>query len=183
MIRTALLLVALLASAAPAAGQVARVPGGGTLLEWMGLEPGDSFVLEGPGGRSCVTVGAPFRAEGGRWAPLRGLPWPGLASDSRIVVPLDGALDLAVVRTPGPRPRPVSLLPAGAHAGWSIGAGGKDDPDVLVYRHCAMCSDAGTTVILERGRGIRSIAITTIAGTETLARVDDALCAEREGDR
>ena len=33
---------------------------------------------------------------------------------------------------------------------------------------------------LERGRGIRSIAITTIAGTETLSRVDDALCADRE---
>ncbi len=42
-----------------------------------------------------------------------------------------------------------------------------------------MCSDAGTRVVFEKGRGIRSVTRTTIVGTGMLRRVDGVMCAER----
>lgn len=181
------------------------VPGGADLLEWMGLEPGASLVFEASDGeRRCVTVGEPRGVDGRPWAPLVGLEWPGLASDSRVVVPLDGSLELGVVATPGPRPhvRPLlagplrSALPAGWSAealldpaaplsapgadGW-YALGPADRPDLLVHVECAACVDAGSRVVLGRGRGVLSIVRTTIAGTESLRRVPGG-CAEREAD-
>ena len=90
------------------------------MLAWMGLEARDTMVFEtADGGRMCVTVGSPRRIGGRAVAPLEGLAWPGLASDSRIFVPLDGALEFLVDRTPGPRPTVDALLPE--DGGWSVG--------------------------------------------------------------
>ena len=150
------------------------------LLAWMGLDAGDTMVFHTPdGGQTCVTVGEPRRIGGRAVAPLEGLVWPGLATDSRIFVPLDGALDFLVDRTPGPRPTVETLLPA--DGGWLVE--GLDDwrkAETLVYRWCEVCMDAGMEVVLERGGGIRSIWSQSIAGPTTLTRVDGG-CAEREG--
>lgn len=190
------ILVLLALSATPALSQGPRVPGGGSLLEWMGLEPGESLVYEIDGKRTCVTVGEPFRIDGRSFAALTGLEWPGLASDSRILVPLDGSLSLAVIATPGPRPNSAVLVPApetipswagtveaatsSGSEGWFAAAGSRDEPRFLVHTWCEACMDAGTTVVLERGKGIRSVTRTTIAGPETLRRIDDEFCAERQ---
>ncbi|MGH7566866.1 MAG: hypothetical protein ACREK2_08555 [Gemmatimonadota bacterium] len=162
-------------AAVPAAGQ--ETPHPPSLLAWMGLETGDTMAFEASdGGQVCVTVGAPRRIGGRAFAPLSGLAWPGFASDSRVLVPLDGALGFFVDWTPGPRPTADAFLPS---EGWS-----RTDPDwsaaeKLVYRSCALCVDAGTTVILERGGGIRSIFRQTIVGPTSLTRIEGG-CAERE---
>lgn len=196
-IRLLLTGLALLVSAASLRGQtVAPVPGGGDLLDWLGLAPGDSLLYQRESGeRFCVEVG-PGRALGGRrWATLRGLPWPGLASDSQILVPLDGALDLGVIRTPGPRPRADALLeagtpirpydiPAGADPlrslsdGW-YAFGDPADPDALLYVWCAACMDAGVRIRLEKGRGIVSVQTVTIAGAESLTLIEGSCDPER----
>ena len=60
---------------------------GPDLLSWMGLETGDTMAFETQdGARMCVTVGAPRRMGGRAFAPLDGLAWPGLASDSKILL-------------------------------------------------------------------------------------------------
>jgi hypothetical protein len=144
----------------------------------MGLETGSAMAFETTDGeRACVTVGAPRRIEGHAFAPLNGLAWPGFASDSRILVPLDGTLGLYVDRTPGPRPTAAAFLDP---AGWSRTGADWSAADALVYRWCEMCMDAGTTIVLQRGGGIRSISNRTLAGTTTLTRLDGG-CAEREG--
>lgn len=165
---------ALLLAATPAAGQEASP----SLLAWMGLETGSAMAFASQDGeRMCVTVGAPRRIEGRPFATLDGLAWPGFASDSRILVPLDGSLGLFVDRTPGPRPTADAFLDP---AGWSRAGADWSAADLLVYRWCEACMDAGTTIVLERGGGIRSISNQTIAGTTTLTRLDGG-CADREG--
>ena len=148
-----------------------------SLLSWMGLETGDTMAFEtSDGARLCVTVGPPRRIGGRAFSPLDGLAWPGLASDSKILVPLDGALDFFVDRTPGPRPVADPLLPAG---GWSRSGADWSAAETLVYRWCETCMDAGTTIVLEKGGGIRSITEQSIAGPRSLTRLDDG-CADRE---
>jgi hypothetical protein len=166
--------LALLAlGAAPAAGQDSSPP---SLLAWMGLEEGDTMAFAASdGGRICVTVGAPRRIGDRSFAPLFGLTWPGLASDSRILVPLDGTLDLAVDRTPGPRPSAESFLEPD---GWRTGTDWRA-AETLVYSSCPLCVDAGTTVVLEKGHGIVSISRQSIVGPTSLTRVGGG-CAERD---
>ena len=166
-----LLALAALLLAAPAAGQDT------SLLAWMGLEAGDTMVFEtADGGRMCVTVGSTRRIGGRAVAPLEGLAWPGLASDSRIFLPLDGTLGFLVDRTPGPRPSVERLLPA--DGGWSVDGPDWSAAETLVYRWCEACMDAGLRIVLERGGGIRSIWSQSIAGPTTLTRVEGG-CAER----
>jgi hypothetical protein len=171
---SALVVLALLAlSAAPARAQVP----GASLLAWMGLEEGDAMAFESSdGGRICVTVGPPRRIGDREFAPLFGLTWPGFASDSRILVPLDGTLGFSVDRTPGPRPSAEPFLEPG---GWWTGADWRA-AETLVYSSCPLCVDAGTTVILEKGNGIVSISRQTIVGPTSLTRIEGG-CAEREG--
>jgi hypothetical protein len=170
-----LTLLALLAFLAPAPAAAQGRTTGPNLLTWMGLEVGETMAFEtSGGGRMCVRVGAPQRIGRGNFAPLFGLAWPGMASDSRIFVPLDGTLDFLVDRTPGPRPAAESFLPPG---GWS--AMDWIMADTLVYRWCEACMDAGTTIVLARGGGIRSIVEQSIAGPTSLTRVEGG-CAERE---
>lgn len=166
--------LALLAlGAAPAAGQDSLPR---SLLAWMGLEEGDTMAFEASdGGRICVTVGAPRRIGDREFSPLFGLTWPGLASDSRILVPLDGTLGFAVDRTPGPRPSAESFLEPD---GWRTGADWRA-AETLVYSSCPLCVDAGTTVVLEKGHGIVSISRQSIVGPTSLTRVEGG-CAERE---
>ena len=160
-------------AAAPAAGQGFPTP---SLLAWMGLEEGDTMAFAASdGGRICVTVGAPRRIGDREFSPLFGLTWPGLASDSRILVPLDGTLGFAVDRTPGPRPSAESFLGPG---GWRTGADWRA-AQTLVYSSCPLCVDAGTTVVLEKGHGIVSISRQSIVGPTSLTRVGGG-CAERE---
>jgi hypothetical protein len=155
-----------------------EVPVGPTLLAWMGLEIGDTMAFEASdGARFCVTVGAPRQIGGRAFAPLDGLAWPGFASDSRILVPLDGALDFLVDWTPGPRPTAEAFLPPG---GWSQTGADWSAAETLVYRWCEKCVDAGTTVVLEKDGGIRSISRQSIVGPTRLTRVEGG-CAEREG--
>ena len=172
---SALLTLATLAALSPAPA-TAQEPL--DLLAWMGLQAGDSMVFETEdGGRMCVTVGSPRRIGGRAAAPLEGLAWPGLASDSRIFVPLDGTLAFLVDRTPGPRPTLEALLPA--DGGWSVDRPDWSASETLVYRWCGACMDAGLRIVLERGGGIRSIWSQSIAGPTTLTRLEGG-CAERE---
>jgi hypothetical protein len=175
----------------PGAGQP-RVPGGGNLLAWLGLEPGDPLAfVDGRGEKVCAWVGEERRLNGRRWAPLKGLPWPGLATDSQILLPLDGSLGVGVIRTPGPRPRVDNLLeaPDSVHFspdltpnqlltrpladGWYAHGGSPKDPAALLYVWCALCMDAKTTVWLERGRGIIQVESMTIAGGERLTQISE----------
>ena len=153
---------------------------GADLLAWMGLSPGDTMAFESSdGGRMCVTVGPSRRIGERAYASLDGLAWPGLPSDSRVLVPLDGTLGLFVDPTPGPRPSAEPLLDP---AGWSRAGPEWAAADVLVYRFCEMCMDAGTTVVLEKDGGVRSIARKSIGGTTILTRLDGG-CADRETGR
>lgn len=176
-LRTALGTLVALATLFPACATAQVEPS--DLLGWMGLVARDTMVFEtADGGRMCVTVGSPRRIGGRTVAPLEGLAWPGLATDSRIFIPLDGALEFLVDRTPGPRPTMEALLPA--DGGWSVGASEWREADTIVYRWCEACMDAGLRIVLERGGGIRSIWSQSIAGPTTLTRLEGG-CAEREG--
>lgn len=167
-------LLALPAGSALAQGALS----GPSLLAWMGLETGDTMAFaSSEGDRICVTVGAPRRIEGRSFAPLDGLAWPGFASDSRILVPLDGALDFFVDWTPGPRPTADAFLDP---EGWSRSGTDWNAAETLVYRWCDACMDAGTTIVLEKGGGIRSIVRQSIVGPTSLTRLQGG-CADREG--
>ena len=192
-------------AATPARAQEAWAPAAGW-GQWLGLQPGQTLVYESSDGtRTCSGVGRPIRLAEGLWLPIDRLPWPGFASDSRFLLPLDGPPRLGTIRTPGPRPRLDLYLPAsdtlrwgwppqmeprtildaplplrGAlEDGWYV-VGDRADPDLLVYVQCAACMDAGTRLVLERGEGIRSVTTTTIVGTESFHRVEGG-CAEMEG--
>ncbi|MGH7572126.1 MAG: hypothetical protein ACREMK_09825 [Gemmatimonadota bacterium] len=176
----------------PAAGP--SVPGDESLLEWMGWEGGQTVTFQNPRGeRYCVRVGRPRELQGRTWIPLEGLPWPSLASDSQILLPHDGTLGLAVIRTPGPRPLvqplhhpepgPLRFMdgttPDQARAleledGWYAFGNSAGAPTTLVYVWCDLCADAGSIVRFDRGRGLTGIKETTIRGTEKLFLVDDA---------
>jgi hypothetical protein len=169
-------MLAALATLTPAPADAQDGPA--DILAWMGLEAGDAMAFgTADGGRMCVTVGQPRRIAGRAVAPLDGLVWPGLATDSRIFLPLDGALDFLVDRTPGPRPTVEPLLPA--DGGWIVDGRDWRAAESLVYRWCEACMDAGLRIVLERGGGIRSIWSQSIAGPTTLTRLEGG-CAERE---
>lgn len=191
---------ALLALATPAAAQIPMtptgppVPNGATLLEWTDWEIGQTVTFQDTRGeRYCVKVGNPREIQERRWIPLQGLPWPTLASDSQILLAHDGTLELAVVRTPGPRPfveplhqpAPVGfrflegVTPDQARSmeledGWYAFGNSAGAPTTLVYLWCAGCADAGAVVRFERGQGLVAIKETTIQGTEKLRLIDDA---------
>ncbi len=171
------------AAARAQATTAALVPGGGSLAAWLGLETGRRFTYAtADGERVCVEVGAPVTLGERRYAPLVGMPWPELATDSRIFVPLDGTLGLGVIRTPTVRPagamdwllEPVAsrVLPAAAVAepgglpgdGWFAIGDDPESPEILLYVWCAACMDAGRYVWFERGRGITRIEERTFAG-------------------
>ena len=161
----------------------AVVPGGGSLAAWLGLEAGERFTyVTADGEHVCVEVGVPVTIGEKRYAPLVGMPWPDLATDSRIYLPLDGTLGIGVIRTPTLRPAgaldwlleplvprflpSADLSEPGAVTGDGWYAVG-DDPDAprsLLYVWCAACMDAGRYVWMERGRGITRIEERTYAG-------------------
>jgi hypothetical protein len=118
-----------------------------------------------------------------------------LASDSQILIPLDGAIEIDVIRTPGPRPNvaplygpgengfefltgttPEMLLGRPIRDGWYAFGNSADDPDTIVYVWCSACFDAGTVVRFERGRGIVRVDNTTIAGPQWIRRLDERRC-------
>lgn len=104
--------LAALVGARPTSAQEGWAPAGGW-AEWLGLEPGRTLVYERPDGeRVCARVGERIRVGETWWLPLDNLGWPDLASDSRVLLPLEGAPRLGVLRTPSPRPRVELLLPA-----------------------------------------------------------------------
>lgn len=190
-----LMAIAIVGTIRPAAAQ--DVPGG--LPAWLGWEAGDALVyVNGAGESICVEVGDQRRVDGRLYAPLQGLPWPGLASDSQILLPLDGALAVSLIPTPGPRPhaRPLLEPPPGPmhylrdHVpgvptadGWFVTQGTLAKPETLLYVRCAACLDAGLRVRFERGRGITLIESTTIAGTESLRLDAEADTAATCGGR
>ncbi len=212
MFRSLVLLLLLPAlSAPPAAAQEVWEPAGGW-ARWLGLEPGDSIVYTTPdGGRTCALVGEPIGMPGSQWLPIDNLPWPGFASDSRVLLPLDGFPAIGAILTPGPRPRIDALLPRAAEllrgvppaerrrgidhpagpepekppwGGQRDGwyiVGDSKDPDRLVFIRCSVCMDAGLRLVLERGRGIVSLTTTTIVGTESFRRVEGG-CAEKPAE-
>lgn len=168
----------------------AVVPGGGSLLDWLGLAPGDRLTyatMEGE--RVCVEVGEAVELAGRRYAPLLGMPWPGLATDAQVFVPLDGTLALGVIRGLTLRPAEALgwLLEPGAPRflervaiahpdavpgdGWYAIGDPSGEPLSLLYVQCRFCSDAGTYVWMERGRGITRIEERTIAGPRRLTLV------------
>lgn len=190
-----LLLPATLAGAQiPAPADPPAVPGGVPLLEWMGWESGQTVTFQNQrGDRFCVRVGRPRELQGRVWLPLEGLPWPSLASDSQILLPHDGTLGIAVVRTPGPRPfvQPLhgphpdrlrfmeGTTPGQARAmeledGWYAFGNSAGAPTTLVYVWCDACADAGAWARFDRRRGLVEIKERTIQGSEKLFLVDDA---------
>ena len=195
-----LVLAALLVSLTPARAQESEytggpfVPGGETLLEWMGWEIGQTVTFQDARGqRYCVRLGRPRTLQGRTWVPLEGLPWPSLATDSQILLPHDGTLALGVIRTPGPRPFVEPLhdpapsrirflegtAPDQARAreledGWYSFGNSAGAPTTLVFVWCDRCADAGAVVRFDRGRGLVAIKETTVQGTEKLYLVDDA---------
>jgi hypothetical protein len=193
----ALALVVALAPADEARAQQSE-PRPQSFLAWMGLASGDrvAYATVPDGERVCVEVGSPVTIGGARYAELRFLPWPGLATDSAVYVPLDGRYGLATIRTPTLRPAQALdwLLPpitpglvdareedGAAGEGWRVVAGDPDRPAELVYVWCALCSDAGTTVRIVRGRGITSVTQRTFTGIQRIARVDDG-CEPRPSE-
>jgi hypothetical protein len=183
-------------SVARAQGAPAAVPGG-SLLAWLGQEAGDRLTYATMDGRRiCVVVGEPIAIGERRYAPLYGLPWPTLATDSQIYLPLDGTLGVGVIRTPTLRksgafdwliaPAPRRFLanadiarPGAIPAdGWYAVGGEPDDPDAFLHAWCVFCADAGTYTWLERGKGITRIEAMTIAGPERVTLVGEGCPAE-----
>ena len=185
-----MLLLALLVALPGSARGQAIVPGGDSLLDWLGLEPGDRLTyVDDSGERTCVEVGGPIALGGRRYAPLMRMPWPGLASDAQVFLPLDGTLGIGAIR--GPVLDPVAgfdwLLPplpprsmqravlahpgAIPRDGWYAIADAESEPFALLYVWCQTCSDAGTYVWMERGRGIIRVEERTIVGPHRLELV------------
>lgn len=161
------------------------------LAAWMGLEVGDEMAYETSDGDTLrVQVGATRTIGERSYATLQGLSWPGLATDSQILIPLDGAIEIDVIRTPGPRPNvaplygpgengfdfladmtPEMLLGGPIRDGWYAFGGSADDPDTILHVWCSACFDAGTVVRFERGRGIVRVDNITIAGPQWIRRL------------
>ena len=173
---------------------VAQTPlGSQDLAAWMGLQVGDELAYETSGGDTLrVRVGPTRTIRDRSYAILQGLSWPGLASDSQILIPLDGAIEIDVIRTPGPRPNvaplygpsengfefltdttPEILLRGPIRDGWYAFGNSADDPDTIVCVWCSACFDAGTVVRFERGRGIVRVDNITIAGPQWIRRLDE----------
>lgn len=170
------------------------------LAAWMGLEAGDEMAYETSDGDTLrVQVGATRTIGERSYATLQGLSWPGLATDSQILIPLDGAIEIDVIRTPGPRPNvaplygpaengfdfladmtPEMLLGGPIRDGWYAFGGSADDPDTILHVWCSACFDAGTVVRFERGRGIVRVDNITIAGPQWIRRLATRC---RGGDR
>jgi hypothetical protein len=187
-----------LSLATPAAAQTPL--GSRDLAAWMGLEVGDELAYETSNGDTLrVQVGSTRTIGERSYATLQGLSWPGLASDSQILIPLDGAIEIDVIRTPGPRPNvaplygpsengfeflaettPEMLLGGPISDGWYAFGGSADDPNTIVYVWCSACFDAGTVVRFERGRGIVRVDNITIAGPQWIRRLATRC---RDGDR
>jgi hypothetical protein len=162
------------------------------LAAWMGLEVGDELAYETSDGDTLrVQVGPTRTIRDRSYATLQGLSWPGLASDSQILIPLDGAIEIDVIRTPGPRPNvaplygpgengfefladttPEMLLGGPIRDGWYAFGGSTDDPDTILHVWCSACFDAGTLVRFERGRGIVRVDNITIAGPQWIRRLE-----------
>lgn len=177
-----------------APGPGPAVPGGETLLGWMGWETGQTLTFQDERGRRyCVRVGRPRELRGQTWIPLEGLPWPTLASDSQILLPHDGTLAIAVIRTPGPRPfveplhggvagelrflegvTPEQVRALELDDGWYAFGNSAGAPTTLVYVWCDRCADAAAIVRFDRGRGLVGIKEITIRGAERLSLVHDA---------
>ena len=193
-----LLVAVVLLSALPdAASAQGRVPGGGSLLSWLGLEDGDRLAYVGPDGeRVCVEVAGPVTLAGRRYATLLGMPWPGLASDGQVFLPLDGVLGVGVIRGLSLNPadaihwllepsRPRFLARVGlAHPGavpgdgWYAIGDSAERPLALLHVWCHACSDAGTYVWMERGRGITRIEERTIAGPRRTTLIGEGCDAQ-----
>ncbi|MEJ2151668.1 MAG: hypothetical protein P8Y29_01640 [Gemmatimonadota bacterium] len=161
------------------------------LAAWMGLQVGDELAYETSDGDTLrVEVGSTRTIGERSYATLQGLSWPGLASDSQILIPLDGAIEIDVIRTPGPRPSvaplygpgengfeflaettPEMLLGGPIRDGWYAFGGSADDPDTILHVWCSACFDAGSVVRFERGRGIVRVDNITIAGPQWIQRV------------
>ena len=162
------------------------------LAAWMGLEVDDELAYETSEGDTLrVRVGPTLNIHDRSYATLQGLSWPGLASDSQILIPLDGAIEIDVIRTPGPRPNVVPLYDAGENGfdfladttpeamlggairdGWYAFGDSADDPDTILHVWCSVCFDAGTVVRFERGCGIVRVDNITIAGPQWIRRLD-----------
>lgn len=161
------------------------------LAAWMGLETGHELAYETSDGDTLrVQVGSPRTIGERSYAALQGLSWPGLATDSQILIPLDGAIEIDVIRTPGPRANvaplygpsengfefladmtPEMLLGGPIRDGWYAFGGSADDPDKILHVWCSACFDAGTVVRFERGRGIVRVDNMTIAGPQWIRRL------------
>jgi hypothetical protein len=157
----------------------------------MGLDVGDEMAYETSDGDTLrVQVGSTRTIGERSYATLQGLSWPGLASDSQILIPLDGAIEIDVIRTPGPRPNVVPLYGPGENRlefladtapemllggpirdGWYAFGGSADDPETILHVWCSVCFDAGTVVRFERGRGIVRVDNITIAGAQWIRRL------------
>lgn len=187
----AIFILVLLASSTPALSQTVIHGEGRSLADWLGVERGDPLHFERSDGTSvCAVVGPTRQIDDRAFVPLFGLPWPGLASDSQVLVPLDGGLGLDIIRTPGPRPHVDELLarpekevpfletaPTAAQVasivdGWYAFGGSPGEPKGLLHVWCGGCKDAGQRVWMERDRGITRVEVTTITGTESLRLVD-----------
>ena len=178
-----------------------RVLDDATLLEWLGLEQGEHLTYVGDSGEQvCVEVGGPITLGGRRYAPLMHMPWPGLASDSQVFLPLDGTLGVGVIRGPVLDPdegfdwllpplaprflERVELAHPGAVPGdgWYAIGETPSDPFALLYVWCNACSDAGTYVWMEKGRGITRIEEITFAGRRRLELVGEGCPADAGAD-
>lgn len=163
------------------------------LFAWTGLVPGDGLLYRTGGGvEHCARIDRPRRIGDREWVALQGLPWPGLASDSVVLLSTEGPPELGVIRTPGPRPtveplypdepHPLRWIPADPDAeavpvalvdGWTAIGGTRDDPVVLVRLWCAGCADARSVVRLRKGEGIVGVEAMTIRGEERIALAED----------
>lgn len=184
--------------AVPAHGQAPQLPGeeGTNLLEWMGHEPGDVLAYDMGGIFSCPRVGDPITIDGRRYAPIEEFEWQG---PLRVLIPLDGSVSLA------PPPAETAefvfdslffstslklshSLDFALNAftdrdGWVAVVEQPDSPPrYLLYRWCTECDDAGTTVLLERGKGILWMTWDSYMGRGRIIGTDESACS-RGGPR
>jgi len=187
-----ILLGSLLCLTVPAHGQAPRLSGGdGNFLEWMGLEAGVILAYDMGGIYSCPRVGDPVTIDGRRYAPIGKFDWQG---PERVRVPLDGSISLA----PPPAETAVSVYDSLFYSNWLmwshtldfalnaftdrdgwVAVGHPDSlPRYLLYRWCTHCDDAGSTVLLEKGKGIVWMTWDSYLGRSRIKQVERSLCCE-----